>query len=65
MAKKAVKSKATRKPTAKQTPKRKNTKRLTDEYASVARKNEQRRGDELTELEPVGRKRTEMARRGK
>ena len=58
MAKQAGKTKSVETPAAKKTAKQKQDKRLTDAYAAVARRNEQRQGDELSELEPVGRKRS-------
>jgi hypothetical protein len=38
------------------TARREQKKRLTDAYAAEARKDELLKGDELSELEPVGRK---------
>jgi hypothetical protein len=46
-----------KRPAKKSATEQKQEGRLTDRYASAARKNEQRPGDELSELEPVGRKR--------
>jgi len=46
-----------KRPVKKTASQRKKDARLTDRYAAEARKREQRQGDELSELEPVGRKR--------
>ena len=58
--KKAAKTKrpsTVKRPAKKNAGERAKEKRLTDRYAATARKNDQRRGDELSELEAVGRKR--------
>jgi hypothetical protein len=45
-----------KRPAKKTAAEREKERKLTDRYADVGRQNEQRMGDEPSELEPVGRK---------
>jgi hypothetical protein len=56
MVKKAAKKKSAKRPARKTPAQREKEHRLTDAYAAEARKRELLPGDELSELEAVGRK---------